>query len=133
MRERSGWRDERISRRHRDWGWDCPVVDIDWLVAEYDHAKPVAIIEYKHEQAPPIQLNSVNCRVLAALGDMARLPVFIVRYADDFSWLRIAPLNALAKQWLPQRAELSEPDFVALLYRVRGREMPADLFSTEII
>lgn len=108
-------------------------MDIDWLVAEYDQAKPVAIVEYKHEQAPPIKLNHVNCRVLAKLGDMAELPVFIVRYADDFSWMRIAPLNDLARQWAPLRAEMTEPEYVSLLYKIRGREMPADLFNTESI
>ena len=30
--ERTGWRDEKLSQRHRMWGWDCPAVDIDFLL-----------------------------------------------------------------------------------------------------
>ena len=29
--ERSGWRDMRLSERHRRWGWNCPAVDLDHL------------------------------------------------------------------------------------------------------
>ena len=33
-RERTGWRDEEISRRHRLYGVSCPMIDIDFLVSE---------------------------------------------------------------------------------------------------
>ena len=44
--ERTGWRDEALSKRHRDWGWDCPAIDIDFLMIEYDKGKSVALVEY---------------------------------------------------------------------------------------
>jgi len=30
--ERTGFRDEALSRRHREWGINCPAVDVDWLL-----------------------------------------------------------------------------------------------------
>ena len=55
-RERSGWRDEWISKRHRLWGFDCPAVDIDFLMLEYDRSVPCALIEYKEQHARPVNL-----------------------------------------------------------------------------
>ena len=52
-KERSGWRDEGISRRHRLWGVSCSATDIDFLLVEYIYNTPKAIIEYKNEHAPP--------------------------------------------------------------------------------
>jgi hypothetical protein len=60
--ERTGWRDEELSLRHRlYWGRDCPAVDVDFMLSdapemfddnfrlvEYYHSKPKALIEYKH-------------------------------------------------------------------------------------
>lgn len=40
--ERNGWRDERISKRHRQWGRDCPAVDIDFLMLEYDRDREMS-------------------------------------------------------------------------------------------
>lgn len=34
--ERTGWRDENLSRRHREWGFHCPAVDLGFLLIEYD-------------------------------------------------------------------------------------------------
>ena len=45
--ERSGWRDADMSRRHRRYGFDCPGVDLDFVVVEYHLALPVAIMDYK--------------------------------------------------------------------------------------
>jgi len=56
---------------------------------------------------------------LARLGDRASLPVFLVRYADDFSWWEVSALNDLARPFLPDR-RLSEREYVALLYRLRA-------------
>lgn len=41
LMERTGWRDERLSRRHREWGFDCPMVDCDFIAVEFDHKEPV--------------------------------------------------------------------------------------------
>ena len=67
------------------------------------------------------------------LGNRAGIPVFGVRYANDFSWWRVTPLNALAKQWVPKQTHMDEEEYVRLLYRVRGKDAPAGLFADKDI
>jgi hypothetical protein len=119
--ERSGWRDEAISRKHREWGWDCPAVDIDFLLLEYDRAIPVALIEYKHENAPVAHSVHPSYRALSILATRANIPFFSVRYASDFSWWLITALNELAKRILPDRVTLDESQYVQFLYQLRDR------------
>ncbi len=76
--ERTGWRDAWLSGRHRLWGWDCPWQDIDWL--EYDNGHPVALFEYKHSSAPPLNPSHLGVQAMIELADRARLPFFGVRY-----------------------------------------------------
>lgn len=125
--ERSGWRDARLSERHRKWGVDCPATDIDFLLAEYDHCRPKAIIEYKHEYADDDWENSANTKALCNLGNMARLPVFAVRYGNDLDWYNVIPLNGRAKNKYERMNRLTEREYVAFLYELRGRRLPSDL------
>lgn len=127
--ERTGWRDLRLSQRHRTWGWDCPAVDLDLLFLEYDKGMPVAIVEYKHENAPPQYASQPNYQALINLGNRADLPVFAVRYTNDFEWWEVVPLNELAKKWCPERKQMTESDWVRLLYQMRGYEPPQGLFD----
>lgn len=126
--ERTGWRDEALSRRHREWGWDCPAVDIDFLLVEYDRAEPKAIIEYKSEDAAGQTSKHPSYVALRKLADAAALPLFTVRYGRDFSWWRVTSLNNIALRLLEgERTALyfSEQDYVRFLYEViRGRKMP---------
>ena len=135
--ERSGWRDEALSLRHRLWGYDCPAVDIDFLLIEYDKAEPKALVEYKNEHAQPITI-SKNSSILAMieLANRAELPALLVRYADDFSWWKVAPLNHEARQQMPPKENDSqsvwyfdEVQFVTLLYSIRGRQIPPSIVS----
>ena len=127
--ERTGWRDEAISLRHRKWGWDCPGIDIDFLLLEYDRGKATALEEYKHEQAKPQKASHPTYQALIDLGNRAGIPVLAVRYAGDFSWWRVVPLNECARRWLPERAEMTEEEYVTLLYRMRGYDVPDGLFE----
>ena len=43
------------------------MVDIDWLVVEYDQAVPVALVEYKNEHARPVDPTHPSYRALALL------------------------------------------------------------------
>lgn len=136
--ERSGWRDEALSLRHRDWGVDCPATDVDWL--EYDHGLAIALIECKHERAPQAFTTDPNTRALLDLGWRAKLPVFAVRYAwrikigtpeeirlGGLAWCLVTPLNDLARTECPARVRLSEEEYVRLLYRLRGRLIPSSV------
>jgi len=127
-RERQGWRDEAISARHRSWGWNCPALDIDFLMLEYDDGKASAIVEYKNEHAARQQSGHASYRALCDLGNKANLPVFGVRYASDFSWWRVTALNAEAGKYLKENpTEMSETEWVKLLYATRQRGLPDDV------
>ena len=130
--ERTGWRDDALSLRHREWGHDCPAVDLDFLLIEYDRAEPKALVEYKNEHAQPIVVSkSPSIRAMAKLADDANLPAFLVRYADDFTWWKVRPLNRQSLVYaMPYLSDqqydfiVDELEYVALLYKLRGRQMP---------
>lgn len=127
--ERTGWRDETLSRRHRRWGWDCPAVDLDFLFLEYDRGKASAIVEYKNEHAAPQYASHPTYQAMIDLGDKAQIPVLACRYSDDFQTWKVTPLNKAAKKILPQRTELSEKQWVSLLYKIRGYDVPQSVLD----
>ena len=123
--ERTGWRDDSLSERHRMWGWDCPMIDVDFLAVEYDVSRPVALVEYKNEHARPVLATDQSRKVLARLGDMAGLPSFLARYASSFEWFRVGGINACAKDRLGAvQKTFSELEWVEFLYGLRGRSTP---------
>jgi hypothetical protein len=120
--ERTGWRDENLSNRHRRWGWDCPAVDIDFLFLEYDKGQATAIVEYKNEHALPQYASHPTYQAMIDLGNRAGIPVIACRYSDDFARWTVVPLNKYAKEYMPERKTVSEMEWVQLLYRMRGYE-----------
>lgn len=126
--ERTRWRDLKLNDEHRKWGWNCPAIDIDKLFLEYDKGKAVALIEYKHERAAPQFASHPSYRALVDLGNRAQIPVFAVRYADDFSWWHVIPLNQEALKYLDARAQMGYREYVEFVYYLRGYEVPEDLF-----
>jgi len=126
-----------LSDRHRLWGTNCPMVDIDFLVTEYDHAKPKALIEYKHEKANVdfTNLNNLGMapqsyEALNKLATQGNIPFFVVRYNDTFSIWNITPMNKLATIWcqyLKRNKTLLENEYVDFLYILRERESPNDI------
>lgn len=129
--ERTGWRDEALSRRHRYWGFDVPAIDIDFLMLEYDRGRPVALIEYKRETAGALRLEEMqehsSYQALMRLAD--RLPVFVVRYAADLAWFDVAPLNSAAFRQVPGLTHWSEAEYVRFLYRLRGRTIAGPVLA----
>ena len=127
--ERTGWRDAALSEEHRKFGWNCPAVDLDFLLLEYDRGTPSALIEYKNEHAKPQYASNPSYQALSELGKRADIPTFVCRYKDDFSIWTVIPLNDVAKEHLPKRKEMNEPDYVRFLYRLRGRECPQSVID----
>lgn len=128
--ERTGWRDEGISQRHRTWGFNCPAVDLDFLVAEYNIGKPVALVEYKHHRARTPTLDHATYRALSALADGYRetpLPFLVAFYWPDIWAFRITPVNQSAKSNFKNEEILSEYDFVRRLYRLRRLTLSREL------
>jgi len=122
-RERTHWRDEALSLRHREWGFDCPAVDVDFLAIEYDQHVAKMLVEYKHEAARRIPRYHPSIRAIIDLANRAGVPALMVRYAADFSWWRPVLLNTQALSICGSDQCLSEAEWVELLYRCRGREM----------
>lgn len=130
--ERTGWRDEKISLRHRHWGFDCPAVDLDFVMVEFDRGRVCCLVEYKNEFAAPQYATHPSYRAMVDLADRARIPFIACRYGSDFTWWKAHPLNGHAKKHLKSPTELSEKGWVELLYQIRGRVMPEDLFDVPI-
>lgn len=126
--ERTGWRDEGLSLRHRQWGVDCPAVDIDFLLLEYDNGAPVAIVEYKMQHSNESKFEHPSYKALKSLCDKSGLPFFICRYSFDYSSMEVIPANDYAKKWLGRKTAMSEGDYVTLLYAIRNRKPPSELF-----
>lgn len=139
--ERTGWRDESISRRHREWGYNCPAVDLDFLVTEYNMGKPVALVEYKHFNAQVPNLRHATYRALSSLADEYSnrpLPFVVAFYWPEIWAFRVTPVNAAARDAFQPEEMLSEYDFVRRLYWLRrltltheiegklSRELPAE-------
>lgn len=131
--ERTHWRDAALSERHRLWGYDCPAVDVDFLLIEYDRKVVKGLVDYKHEALPEWRRNSSSAAI-ADLGTKAGIPVFVCGYAEDFSWFWPIPVNEEARKWIPERDghRLSEKEWVEMLYAIRGRSMPADVPFTGV-
>jgi hypothetical protein len=122
--ERTGWRDQALSARHRRWGFDAPAVDIDFLMLEYDSEKPCALIEYKAYQGRRINLDISGIRAVTVLANLARLPFFVVAYEETVFWAYVKPMNAPASEHLKGTTLMSEAQYVTLLYRLRQRAAP---------
>lgn len=128
--ERSAWRDEALSRRHRRWGLNCPAVDVDFLLIEYDKSQPVAIVDYKHASNTSWTGDTAN---LSALGNLcgtdgSQLPFFVTEYIPESWRFSIKPMNSagldLASDLAMPSGWISERDWVRYLYVLRERQPP---------
>ncbi|KKM81716.1 hypothetical protein LCGC14_1326950 [marine sediment metagenome] len=109
-KEQTFQRDLVLCELHRQWGYDVPACDIDFL--EYDRGNPVALVEYKKRndwQSAVINKDS-NLTALVRLGNRARIPVYCVFYSPDHSMFRVVPMNshASARQQSMQFFEIQE-------------------------
>ncbi len=143
--ERSGWRDDvRLKERHEMYGNNCPACDIDHVLIEYDQKIPRALIEYKHEFAPKTPLTKASLVALRNLANDANLPAYIVRYADNFDWFKVLPINRAGRskmaraldlpifdldEELKEPRNLTECEYVQLLYGLRDRPVPSGLIE----
>lgn len=119
--ERTGWRDQELSRRHRRWGFYCPGVDLDFVLVEYHLAAPVAIVEYKHHRAQRVDLNHPTYQALCALADREpAIPFMIARYWPETWAFAVRPVNACAVTIFGGETNLSEREFVTALHDLRS-------------
>ena len=131
--ERTGWRDKALSERHREWGVNCPAVDLDFVMLEYDLGRPCAIIEYKNFRARTVSRAHPSIRALSCLATNSKIGFFIVRYyspSDCSSWkFDITPGNEFGERACEEyfsspfgtEGYIIEAEFVSFLYGLRGR------------
>lgn len=129
-KERNGFRDEWISRRHRAWGWDCPAVDVDFLMCEYNLGLPAALVEYKHHAGYPtrhIDARHPSIRAVVALANASRIPALVTFYFPEHAAFQVQPLNEHASSIYPDNRILTEYAYVGGLYKMRSRTVAAEV------
>ena len=128
--ERTGWRDEKLSERHGFWGFNCPAVDLDFLMLEYNHGKPCALIEYKERHCRAVNTDHASYRALKDFADgyMHRpLPCFVAMYDREKWWFTVTPLNDAARDHYAHciGEHLTEQRFVRSLHLLRKSVLDA--------
>lgn len=125
--ERSGWRDQEISQRHRRWGFNCPAVDLDFLMLEYHRGIPVAVVDYKHylhKEGRDLNVQHPSFFAMGALYDehQRKLPLFVCRYWPETWAVEALAVNDAAQEWLPagEWRSMSERSWVHGLYKLRN-------------
>lgn len=128
--ERTGWRDQAISERHRLWGVHCTAVDLDLVLVEYHLARPVALVEYKHRRAR-FEPEHANYRALRDLADRSGLPFVVAFYWPETWSFRVHPMNDIALRHFEPGVQLfTEREFVERLYRMRSLFVQEALLPT---
>lgn len=129
--ERTSWRHEALSKRHRDWGIpgtsaNLPMVDIDFLCLDYDSATPKAIIDYKYRDdplrmpAPDLTHPSYRASLSLCRERDQPMPFLIVYYNQEWTFSVVA-VDGMVR--VPRRL-YSEAEYVRGLYRIHGRPWP---------
>ena len=128
-KERTGVRDLTLNLRHREWGVDCPATDIDCLV-EIARGKPVAIVEYKKDNAD-LEQSRQSWKSLSILADKAQIAFYIAVWtlsAGEYTF-RIERANDIAVRLIrdhlgtnDETQALSEREYVRFLYLIRDRD-----------
>jgi len=125
MPERTGWRDEEISKRHRNfWGPGCHAIDLDFIMIEHHFGKVVALIDYKHHHAARpcenFREENKNFKACASMADKSEVPFMIVYYWPPTYAVRVYPGNTIADSYFrAPYQDLCERDFVSGLHQLR--------------
>ncbi len=119
--ERTGFRDEWISRWHRGLGFDFPGTDVDFLFLEYDQRIPVALVDYKRQDNPYQPEREANVDALRWLGDAAGCSFWWVFYRPDEPAFYPQPMNLLATRLIGKLRWMPEAEYVRFLRFLRNR------------
>lgn len=121
--ERTNWRDQELSERHRLWGFNCPCVDLDFLAVEYHIGKPVLIADYKRFTAQRPDLKHPSYKAITLLADGygdGPLPFIIPFYWPKIWAFRVIPVNESARGHFYEDELLTEKEYVSRLYHLRS-------------
>lgn len=125
--ERSHWRDAAISARHRLYGYDVPMTDIDFLAVEYSRKRAVMLVDYKAARPFPVNPQAANYTVLSQLASASGVPFVIVFYSPRLWWFYIHPMNSEAAAQFGRGVWMSEREYVSALYDLRGLPIPSQI------
>jgi hypothetical protein len=128
--ERTGWRDKELSERHRLWGFNCPMVDLDFLAVEYHIGKPVLIADYKRFTAQKPDLRHPSYKAITLLADGYQdgpLPFIIPFYWPNIWAFRVIPVNEEARKHFYEDERLTEKEYVSRLYRIRSLALTGNI------
>jgi hypothetical protein len=103
---------------------NCPAVDLDFVLLEFNHGVPVAVVDYKHcAKANPLEgLNEWAIKAMSELYNKhgENLPFFVARYWPGSWAFRVLPMNEPARRWLPDEwTAMTEQQWVTGLHRLR--------------
>jgi hypothetical protein len=80
-----------------------PATDLDFVLVEYDRARPAAIVEYKHERALVCNAYNTSIAALRVLADGAAIPLFVAQYNEGFTRWTVLAINRFAAEWTVPR------------------------------
>lgn len=98
---------------------------MDFLLLEFNHGIPVAVVDYKHfHKTDPLEdLHDSAITALSGLYDERgeNLPFFVARYWPESWAFKALGMNDRARQWLPRDewVAMTEKQWVTGLYRMR--------------
>ena len=129
--ERTGGRDQELSSRHREWGYNCPTVDLDFTMVEYNHGLPVALVDYKFHKAAYPDLRHPTYRALRHLADYHSPPLpFIISFYWKAPWnFYVIPVNSEAMKFFNEGSAMTEREYVSTLYRIRKKTVEEVVLS----
>jgi hypothetical protein len=143
--------DFNASNRHRQWGDNLWMADIDFLVIEYSLNRITAMIDYKLNYPKNKYYDfkkQPGIKALIALCNMAGLPFFIVCYCQSIdpntvvvdgprnerrTWglknISVLAMNATAIGILNNEKDrdFTELNYVKFLYKLRDEDIPDDI------
>lgn len=129
----TGWRDTLLGLRHTKWGFHAPAAGMKMPMIEYDRGRAVGIVSYLPLGAdlpsgPDVSSAYSAFGQLRDASGMDELPFLTARY-DVRDWsMEVFPHNEAAQRLMGLAGsawvKMAEADFAALLYRMRGREVP---------
>lgn len=128
--ERTDFRDEVLPLIHSQYGADHSH-SLSFLGLEYDRGIPVALLEYRPEDAPPLKEMHPVLQSTRALADASGIPFFVARHTADLREWTLHAMNDQARGQLGGVGEKTrdEAALVRLLYRMRSREVPAEIVA----
>ena len=123
-------RDWQLSERHRAWGRNCPMIDLDFLAVEFDTLIPRGICEYKHcntRFTDDELCQRAGIRVVRTLANLAGLAAWVAVYNPNNWSFRVVALNEIARTLFGGKKIFTERDYVERIYHLRGSKLPADI------